>query len=68
MFILSSNNELVNLKYEFTVGDVLSFDKVTFPIDEIPGLQYASARQEPVVIKTNYSQDELLNKTIYRRK
>ena len=66
VFTLSSNNELVNLKYEFTVGDVLSFDKVTFPIDEIPGLQYASTRQEPIVIKTNYSQDELLN-NYYKR-
>lgn len=60
VFTLSSNNEFVNLKYEFTVGDVLSFDKVTFAIDEIPGLLYASTRQEPIVIKTNYSQDELL--------
>ena len=65
VFTLSSNNEFVNLKYEFTVGDVLSFDKVTFAIDEIPGLLYASTRQEPIVIKTNYSQDELLYNYYY---
>lgn len=66
VFALTSNNEFVDLKYEYTVGDILSFDKVKFGIDEIPGLLYSSDRQEPIIIKTNYSQDELLN-NYYKR-
>jgi transcriptional regulator with GAF, ATPase, and Fis domain len=60
VFILSSDKLNVTLCNEYTLGDIVSFDSVKFNIDEIPGFAYIADRQEPIVIKTNYSQDEIV--------
>ena len=60
VFILSSDKLNVTLCNEYTLGDIVSFDSVKFNIDEIPGFSYIADRQEPIVIKTNYSQDEIV--------
>ncbi len=65
VFVLSSDKQTIKLHSEFTIGDILSFDKVEYKVDEIPGLSYCSSRQQPVIIKTNYSQDELLSNYYY---
>lgn len=60
VFVLSNDKLSVTLCNEYTMGEIVSFDDVHFNIDEIPGFSYIADRKEPIVIKTNYSQDEIV--------